>query len=106
MTDAKTTTDAGLLRLGAELACRMAVERKIADLDVTEETNAAFEAARETSGVLIARIAEAPATTLAGLRVKAQAIAWFDSDDWAPHAVEDCEQQLRDQLTAGLIALA
>ena len=106
MSDVKTTTDAELERLGAELARRMSIERKIADLDVTEETDAAFEAARETSSVLIARITAAPATTLAGLRVKAQAIAWFASDDWAPHAVEDCEQQLREQLTAGVIALA
>ena len=58
------------------------------------------------SSDLVARIATVPATTFAGLRVKAQAIAWFDFDDWAPRAVEDCEQQLREQLTAGWIALA
>ena len=50
MTDVKTTTDAELERLGAELARRMSIERKIAELDVTEETDAAFEEARETSG--------------------------------------------------------
>ena len=106
MTIDTDTTDAELERLGTELARRMSIERRIADLDVSEETDAAFKAARETSGVLIARIAVVPATTLAGLRVKAQAIAWFDFDDWAPRAVEDCEQQLREQLTAGVIALA
>ena len=106
MTDVTDTTDAELLRLGAELTLRMSIEQKIADLDVTEETDARFKAVREKRSALIARIATAPATTLAGLRVKAQAIAWFDFDDWAPRVVEDCEQQLLEQSTAGWIALA
>ena len=55
MTDANHTTDAELERLGTELARRMSVERRIVDRDVSEETDVAFKAARETSGVLIAR---------------------------------------------------
>ena len=72
MTDVTDTTAAELLRLGAELTLRMSIEQKIADLDVTEETDARFKAVREKSSALIARIATAPATTLAGLRVKAR----------------------------------
>ena len=103
MTNAEHSTDAELLRLAVDLACRMGVEKQIANLDVTQETDAAFKVEREKSSGLIARIAALPATTLAGLCVKAQAIAWFDSDDWAPRSVEDCERQLREQLVAGVI---
>jgi hypothetical protein len=79
MTDADHSPDAELLRLAVDLACRVSVEKQIANLDVTEETDAAFKVEREKSSALIGRITRLPAATLAGLRVKAQAIAWFDS---------------------------
>ena len=44
MTDVTDTTDAELLCLGADLARRMSIEHAIAELDVTEETDARFKA--------------------------------------------------------------
>jgi len=71
--------DAELIRLGAELDAAWAAEAPFAErmeaLD-TVEADEAWEAALGRTSDIAGKIAEATATTLAGLMVKARACSW------------------------------
>jgi hypothetical protein len=100
-----TTADAELLRLGAEMDPLWDAEKAIAELDETPETDADFRAARDRTCPIIEKIAAIPATTLAGLHVKAKAVTWIEAADYEPRAVENFEHSLRQEVVAGVLAL-
>jgi hypothetical protein len=102
MTDRNTTTaDAELLCLGAEMDPLWDAEKAIAERDETPKTDADFRAARDRTCPTVEKIAAIPATTLAGLRVKAKAVAWIESDHDEPYPVENFEYSLRQEVVHG-----
>jgi hypothetical protein len=98
--------DADLLRLDRELEWLWTVEQTIAGFDQTPEVDAAFEAARDETAIVVRRIAKFEPHTLAGLRVLARACTWIDEDDYWPSGVADFERQLRQRVIASVILLA
>jgi hypothetical protein len=104
-TPTNSTDDAELLRLGREMDPLWDAEKAIAELDETPETAADFRAARDLTCPIVEKIAAIPATTLKGLHVKAKAVAWIESDDYKPRAVENFEHALRHEVIAGVLAL-
>jgi hypothetical protein len=106
MTDRNTTrAEAELLRLGAEMDPLWDAEKAIAELEETPETDADFRAARDRTCPTVEKIAAIPATTLAGLRVKAKAVTWIESDDYEPRPIENFEYSLRQEVVHGVLAL-
>ena len=100
-----TTDDAELLRQGREMDPLWDAEKAIAELDETPETDARFRNARDLTCPIVEKIAAIPATTLKGLHVKAKAVAWVESDDYEPRAIENFEHALRQEVVAGVLAL-
>jgi hypothetical protein len=54
---------------------------------------------------VVEKIAAIPATTLTGLRVKAKAVTWMETDDYKPSAMNDFEWSLHQEVVAGVLAL-
>ena len=100
---ANITGEAELLRLGAELDRLWDAEKAIAELE--EKTDADFREARDRTCQAVEKIAAIPATTLTGLRVKAKAVTWMETDDYKPPAIHNFEWSLRQEVVAGVLAL-
>ena len=98
-----TTGEAELLRLSAELDRLWDAEKAIAELE--EKTDADFREARDRTCQVVEKIAAIPATTLAGLRVKAKAVTWMETDDYKPSAMNNFEWSLHQEVVAGVLAL-
>ena len=75
-----TNPDAEMLRLGIELAAVVEAENALPD-DVDEAEAAGAEAIIQRGSAIVAAILRHKAHTLAGVQVKARALAWCATDD-------------------------
>jgi hypothetical protein len=93
-------SDGELLSLAGEFHAAWAIEKQV-ELD----DEVAFVAARERTALVVQAIATLPATTLAGLRVKAVVALWFQADDHVPKSVDALEWPLHNDIIEGLLGL-
>lgn len=75
---APASGDAELTRLGAELEAAWSVEAADAERCETDEE---LEAVMARAGDIVDRIEHLPASTLAGLKVKARAVSWCNQGE-------------------------
>jgi hypothetical protein len=54
---------------------------------------------------VVEKIAAIPATMLTGLRVKAKALTWIETDDYKPSAMNNFESSLHQEVVAGVPVL-
>lgn len=92
--------DAELLSLAGEFQAAWAAEKQAVGLD-----DDAFVTAREQTSLVVQAIITLPATTLAGLRIKAAAALWFQAHDHIPKSVDALEWQLHSDIIEGVLAL-
>jgi hypothetical protein len=91
--------DAELLSLAGEFQAAWAIEKHAIGAED------AFVAAREQTALVAQLIATLPATTLAGLRIKAAVAVWFQADDHIPESVHALEWPLHNDIIEGVLAL-
>lgn len=93
-------TDTRLVQLGRELEASWAAEKAVCAIEPIDE--AACDAAIECTSAIVDQIKRCAARTMAGLRVKAQAIAWCHGG--APHIEnETTDLQLAQTIVEDLL---
>jgi len=103
------TADAELLALGRELDRLWAIERAEEAAYIAEHRGhdtAALDAATAASAAIAHKIRDLPATTLAGLRVKAEAFVWSQGGEHVEHDDDATDTRLAAGIVRDIRAMA